>query len=471
MSIADELEEGPGMHGCRLTNKRPRAWWFTMLAMLAGVLLVACGCCNLEYVPDHDIVVLKLAPDGALEWTRVIDRGSGDAGKDLVALPDGGYAVAGQTSERRFGQPHAVLSPPQPLLVRLSPEGTVVWDRPVTDGFDVANAVVPADDGGTAVLTGTGTVVRFDQDGSMIWARSTGIPEAHALAATEDGGFLAGGRITYEVPVSYSDGPGTVAPLPVRTTATGSGDGPVLAQGAGKVTTARTAPTTPQLAQVPRRYDLVRQAVVVRLGADGAVGWERRYDDGGLTNVLALAEGDGGAGVLLVGEGPSSPNHSYSGPLLALSLAPDGTPGEVTELCGPPDWPWSVRAVPDPRGYRVLFAPVRISQENYFRGAVDAVLERDGRVLARVPLDASLAVAWTTGGGYVSVGIPPDGGSAPVCGSPGACSYLLRTFDAGGAVVGDSPFLDAAGVPFDRVEAIVPAADGGYVVLASGQNQ
>jgi|GEM_PF-1090353 len=48
MSIADEMEEGPGMRGCRLTNKRPRAWWFTMLAMLAGVLLVACGCCNLD---------------------------------------------------------------------------------------------------------------------------------------------------------------------------------------------------------------------------------------------------------------------------------------------------------------------------------------------------------------------------------------------------------------------------------------
>ncbi len=448
------------MHGCRLTNKRPRAWWFIILAMLAGVLLIACGCCNLEYVPDHDIVVLKLAPDGALEWTRVIDRGSGDAGKDLVALPDGGYAVAGQTSERRIGQPHSVLSPPHPLLVRLSPEGTVLWDRPVTDRFGIANAVVSTGDGGTAALCGDGTVVRFDPDGHVLWMQATGIPEAYALAATADGGFLAGGRITYEVPVNGTAG---VARSPVITTATERSDGPVLAAVASR-------PTTPQLGVVPRRYDMVRRAMVVRLGADGAIKWERRYDDG-LMNVLALAEGDGGAGFLLVGEGPSSANHSYTGPLLALSLAPDGTPGEVTELGGPPDWPWSVRAVPDPRGYRVLFAPVRISQENYFRGAADAVLDRDGRLLARVPLDASLAVAWTIGGGYVSVGIPPDGGSAPVCGSPGACSYLLRTFDAGGAVVGESPFLDAADAPFDRVEAVVPAADGGYVVLASGQNQ
>jgi hypothetical protein len=58
---------------------------------------VASGCCNLDYVPNHDIVVLKLAPDGVLEWTRVVDRGSDNEGKDLVELPDGGYAIAGQT--------------------------------------------------------------------------------------------------------------------------------------------------------------------------------------------------------------------------------------------------------------------------------------------------------------------------------------------------------------------------------------
>ena len=170
------------MHGCRLTNKRPRAWWFIILAMLAGVRCSShAAAATWSDIPDHDIVVLKLAPDGALEWTRVIDRGSGDAGKDLVALPDGGYAVAGQTSERRIGQPHSVLSPPRPLLVRLSPDGAVAWDRFVTDGFDVRNAVVPAGDGGTAVLIGNGTVVRFAPDGRTLWTRATGIPEASAL--------------------------------------------------------------------------------------------------------------------------------------------------------------------------------------------------------------------------------------------------------------------------------------------------
>ena len=66
MLNADEIDEGADMRGCRLGKNRSRAWRLTILAMLAGVILVACGCCNLDYVPDHDIVVLKLAPGGAL---------------------------------------------------------------------------------------------------------------------------------------------------------------------------------------------------------------------------------------------------------------------------------------------------------------------------------------------------------------------------------------------------------------------
>ena len=249
------------------------------LAMLV-LLAVSAGCTGLDSVPDQDIVVLKLAPDGSTEWTRAVDPGSDDAAGDLVELQGGGLAVAGGTSNRRIGQPHSVLSPPQPLLVRLSPDGAVIWDRIIADGFDLARAVVPAGDGGTAVLTGNGTVVRSDPDGRTLWTRATGIPEATALVSTVDGGFLAGGRIMYEVPVNGTAANGTVARLPVIATKTG--EGPVLAAAASR-------PTTPQLAPVPRRYDDVRKAMVVRLDADGGIAWSRQYDD---PNWLqSLAEG------------------------------------------------------------------------------------------------------------------------------------------------------------------------------------
>ena len=68
-----------------------------------------------------------------------------------------------------------------------------MWERFVTDGFGVANAVVPAGDGGTAVLTGNGTVFRFAPYGQVLWARPTGIPEGHSILRTADGRLLAGG--------------------------------------------------------------------------------------------------------------------------------------------------------------------------------------------------------------------------------------------------------------------------------------
>ncbi len=430
-----------------------------VLATLGVVLLVTCGCCNLDYVPNHDIVVLKLAPNGALEWTRTVDHGFDDAPKDLTELPGGGYAIAGKTADSR-------AAPSRPLLVRLSPDGAVMWERLVTDGFDVVNTVVPAGDGGTAVLTGNGTVVRFAPDGQVLWARPTGIPEGHALLRTGDGGFLAGGRIMYEVPVNANDtaGPGSVVRPPVVTTATAPGAGrPALARAAETVTTAR-------LVEIPRRFDLVRRAMVVRLAPDGAITWERQYDEDGLMDVLSLAEGTAGSGFLLAGEAPST-NGSYTSRLLMLHLAPDGTLGPATPLGETNSFPWSVQTKPDPRGYRALYQPTRISQENYYRGAEDAVLAPDGSVLEHREIDASLAVTWAAAGGYFSVGVP-SGGNGPyqgpsVCGVTGICTYTARTFDNQGAVVVDRTLSTT---PFDQVTKVVQTADGGYALLAFRNN-
>ncbi|NLX49870.1 MAG: hypothetical protein GXY82_08390 [Methanospirillum sp.] len=399
-------------------------------------------------------MVLKLAPDGSTVWTRVIDRGSDDTAEDLVELPDGGYAVTGGSSDARF-------APPQPLLVRLSPDGAIVWDRPVTDGFDVANAVVPAGDGGTAVLTGNGTVVRLDPDGRMLWARATGIPEAHALDATADGGFIAGGRITYEVPVNRTDGPGTVARLPVITTEIG--DAPVLAAAASR-------PTTPQLVEIPRRFDHVQRAMVVRLDADGGIAWERQYDDPDWLKSLA----DGPAGLIVAGYGDTiNGRWGIAHPLLALRLLPDGTPAGVSQIdttsVGDPVW---IR--PDGAGYRVLYqntSRALTAEGFYLMNVVDAVLDRDGCVLEQRPIDGSIAVTWTTDGGYFSVGIPPVGNSSwydtMTYNSAGA-TFHARRLDSAGRLVWDR-VLPAG--PLGRVTKVVQTTDGGYAVLAEKQNR
>lgn len=440
----------------------PGTWSGAVLAVLFAMLLAACGCCNLDYVPNHDIVVLKLAAEGTLEWTRVIDRGFDDAAEDIVALPDGGYAVAGGTSDARF-------APPRPILIRLSPEGAIAWERFATDEIDVANAVMATPDGGTAVLTGNGTVVRFDPDGMTLWAQATGIPEARALARTADGGFLAGGRITYQVPVNGTAENVTVVPPPLRTTATErGGDCPVLAEAASR-------PTTPELVRVPRRFDLMRKAMVVRLAPGGAVEWERQYTDGGLTWLQSLAGGSARTGFAVAGYNDTLNGSVYvANPLLLLHVAPDGTPGPVTRVdsANVGDRVW-LRS--DPDGYRVLYqnrTEGLTAAGNYDGYVLDATLDRDGRVLGQRALDASIAVTWTDDGGYFSIGTPPAGDrSSWDTGTyhlAGGDTFHARRFDSAGALLRDRVL---PGIPCDQVLKVVQTADGGYVVLASRQNR
>ncbi len=425
--------------------------------MLVVVLTASTGCTGLDYVPNHDIVVLKLTPDGSLEWTRVIDHGFDDTAADLVELPGGGFAIAAQTSDQR-------LAAPRPLLVRLSPDGAVLWDRSVTDGFGVAQAVVSVDDGGTAVLTGNGTVVRSGPDGRTLWARATGIPEPYALVSTADGGYLAGGRIMYQVPVN---GTAEVIRLPVITTETPpSGGGPVLARMVEQV-------TTPMLAQVPRRFNLVGKAMVVQLAPDCAIDWERQYDDGGLNWLQSLAEGPAGTGLLVSGYGDTlNGSRNIVHPLLALHLSPDGTPASVTQIdtasVGDP-----IRIRSDAAGYRMLYQNTTeqpTAEGFYSTNVVDAVLDRDGRVLERRPVEASIAITWTADGGYFSVGIPPVGNRSrydTVTYDQAGGTFHARRLDSAGALAWDRVLA----APLGRVVKVVQTADGGYAVLGLRQNR
>lgn len=397
-----------------------------VLATLAVLLAISAGCIGgPDTVAERDIVVVKLAPDGATEWTRTIDTGEDDGAEDLAELPDGGFAIAAQNGSDARG-------PARPRLVRLSPDGDIVWDRFVTDGFDIARVVVPAGDGGTAVLTGNGTVVRFDSAGRTLWVRSTGITEAQALRQLADGGYVVGGRVTYRTATN-------ITPPPVP--------------GASAVTI--TASTYAGA-----------EGMATRLSTDGGIVWERRYGESGLNRVLALAEGPDRTGLLLVGDG-APPNASAGIPLLALALDTAGTHGTVTQLGTVPfsDPVW-VRA--DPAGYRVLYQNASLTAGTASpRGVVDATLGRDGRVVGRLPIDAGIAVTWTADGGYFSVGIPSGGGesgySSATSDRTSVSTFHARRFDSAGTLAWDREL--PAGL-LSRVLKVVQTADGGYAVLA-----
>lgn len=394
----------------------PRQWCVAILAMLILGLAASAGCIGgPDTVADRDIVILKLTPDGAPQWTRTIDTGQDEGAEDLVELPDGGFAIAAQNgSDPRY--------PARPRFVRLSPDGTVVWDRFVADGSDTARAVVATEDDGTAVLTGNGTVVRFDPFGRILWARATGVTEAQALHPLADGGYVVGGRVTHS-------------------TATNITPPPVPGESAVPVT-ARTFAGD--------------KGMVARLSADGGVVWEGHYGESGLNGVLSLAESPDRTGLLLAGDG-MPPNANFSTPLLALRIDSEGAPGTVTQLDTVP-FPAQVLIRADPAGYRVLYQ--NTSQTTGIaspQGVIEAFLDHDGRVLERRTIDASIAVTWTADRGYFSIGIP--------LGERG--SFHARRFDGAGAIVWDRAL---PALPVDQVQKVVQTADGGYAVLAQKQN-
>lgn len=210
--------------------------------------------------------------------------------------------------------------------------------------------------------------------------------------------------------------------------------------------------------------------MVVRLAPDGAIDWERQYDDHDLFSVVSLAGESAGMGFLLAGEGTLA-NDSYSTRLLVLCLDPDGTPGQVTLFGEATSFPWSVRMKSDPRGYRILYQPIRISQENYYRSVVDAVLDREGRELEDRTIDASIAVTWTKNGGYFSVGIPPGekrAGYDVSCALNGRCPFHARIFNSQGTLILDRVLPSTT---FNEVKKVVQTADGGYAILALRQNE
>jgi hypothetical protein len=290
---------------------------------------------------------------------------------------------------------------------------------------------VPVGKGGTAVLTGNGTVVRFDDAGQIVWTGVTGVSEAQALLRLADGGLVAGGRVTY-----YTNTNITIPPVP-------------------------GASALPD----PARFVAGEEGIAARLSTDGGIVWERRYGESGLDQVRLLAESPDLTGLLIVGDGAMPDANSTAGvPLLAIPLALDGMPLATAQL-GAAAFPVAVRT--EPAGYRVLYWTARPTADVHGGAVVDALLDRDGRALERRFLNASSAVTWTPEGGYFSVGIPLGGGASGyvtmTMEGTSASTFRALRFDSTGALMWDHALPTGL---MSQAKKVVQTADGGFAVLA-----
>ncbi|MBU0507243.1 T9SS type A sorting domain-containing protein [bacterium] len=147
-----------------------------------------------------DLTVAKFDAAGAVIWTRQIHRDIRTWAQSVVAMPDGGCVVAGDVGQ-------SWPSPAQALLMRMSANGDIQWERTYgsADRESFGAVQITSDGGfimaGATLTMGTLTsdiyLVRTDALGNPLWIRSYGTPlgdQANTVYQTQDGGFITGGQ-------------------------------------------------------------------------------------------------------------------------------------------------------------------------------------------------------------------------------------------------------------------------------------
>ncbi|MEO0179772.1 MAG: hypothetical protein ABIM74_10385 [candidate division WOR-3 bacterium] len=147
----------------------------------------------------YDFLVLKLNPDGSLDWARTFGGTNWDQAFSIIQTSDGGYAVAGCTAS--FGAGGSDF-----LVLKLNSDGSLAWAR-TFGGTSSENAwsITQTSDGGYAVAGGTWSfsaggydflVLKLNSDGSLAWARTYGGLDgdhAYSIIQTSDGGYAVAG--------------------------------------------------------------------------------------------------------------------------------------------------------------------------------------------------------------------------------------------------------------------------------------
>ena len=127
-----------------------------------------------------DMLVMKLAPDGSVEWAKLYGGSEPDGAWSIIQTSDGGYVVLGST--RSFGMGDVDL-----IVMKLAPDGSVEWAK--TYGWydtDYGTSIAQAPDGGYIIVGGTENfgvdssdflILKISSDGTLEWAETFGGPD------------------------------------------------------------------------------------------------------------------------------------------------------------------------------------------------------------------------------------------------------------------------------------------------------
>jgi len=166
---------------------------------------IAMGSTDSFGVGKKDLLVVKLKPDGTLDWAKAYGGIEDDVGSGIAQV-DGGFVIGGTIWSFGAGEADANAG-----LIKIDPQGDVVWAKTIGGSAGEGinwDGVRVTSDGGYAFgdktasfgAKGNGALfgVKLNPDGELEWSTMVDGPGEDVgwtMNETEDG-FIAGGKFT-----------------------------------------------------------------------------------------------------------------------------------------------------------------------------------------------------------------------------------------------------------------------------------
>ncbi len=289
---------------------------------------------------DEDAQAVKITSDGKIVWAKTY----GDTGREhfySVLTTTDGYIVGGATNS---GGADPFNDPYDAWIVKLSADGTIVWQKRYTGMQDIRSLQTTT--GGDLVTAGTTSnshfaVMRLDSAGIVQWSKSyggVGGDYGFAMRSTSDGGFIVAGQTD-----SFGSGLADYWVLKIAS------DGSIDWQKTYGSTNAEMARIVQQTKDggylvAGNGYNGIW---IIKLDASGSIVWQSTYGNAFNINISSIIEAASG-GYVTVGyiivdgvhqlwvckldsNGKVSWQRMYSAGLLTASYTPWGVSGSVID--------------------------------------------------------------------------------------------------------------------------------------------
>ncbi|OLC53447.1 MAG: hypothetical protein AUH92_05985 [Acidobacteria bacterium 13_1_40CM_4_69_4] len=157
------------------------------VAELPDGRIVAAGAIFVNAHGNDDMALVILAPDaGTVLLERTFGGPEGDdRARDVVPTRNGGYLLIGETQS--WGSPGRGM-----FVVSVAAAGDLKWAKVFrsANGDDILYSGVELPTGEFLVAGGSGSVLKLDASGGLVWSRTYGLTDIREIEPTSDGNFV-----------------------------------------------------------------------------------------------------------------------------------------------------------------------------------------------------------------------------------------------------------------------------------------